>query len=125
MDLVVDGGHVVALWGEVYSSLNAKIRRAGSNRGPDPDGDGLANNADPDDDGDGTDDLSDAFPTDPLETTDTDSDGLGDNAETGTGSYVGPTDTGTESDNPDSDGDGVRLTGPTHFPLDCRGDGRH
>jgi hypothetical protein len=38
---------------------------------------------------------------------DSDGDGLADSAETGTGVYRGPGDTGTYPDNPDSDGDGA------------------
>jgi hypothetical protein len=60
-----------------------------------------------DSDGDGVADDEDAFPNDPNESVDTDGDGLGDNAETGTGIFVGPTDTGTDPTNADSDGDGI------------------
>ncbi len=38
---------------------------------------------------------------------DTDGDGLPDYAETGTGIFVSPWDTGTDPNNPDSDGDGI------------------
>ena len=41
-------------------------------RTADSDGDGVGNNADTDDDGDGVDDNADAFPLDPLRTTDSD-----------------------------------------------------
>lgn len=47
--------------------------------------------------------------TDPTKA-DTDGDGLTDNVETGTGFYVGPTDTGTDPLKPDTDNDG-RLDG--------------
>ncbi len=36
---------------------------------------------DPDDDNDGTDDMSDSFPLDPMESEDSDSDGIGNNAD--------------------------------------------
>ncbi|MBU0677307.1 MAG: VCBS repeat-containing protein [Verrucomicrobia bacterium] len=39
---------------------------------------------------------------------DTDGDGLADEVETNTGTYNGPSDTGTDPDNPDSDGDGTK-----------------
>mgnify|MGYP005993838673 CR=1 FL=1 len=52
-----------------------------------------------DSDGDGVNDTADAFPLDPTETTDTDSDGTGDNADA------------------DADGDGVNDTADA-FPLD-------
>jgi len=39
--------------------------------------------------------------------TDTDQDGLCDSVETDTGSYVGPQDTGTDPNNPDTDGDTI------------------
>ena len=45
----------------------------------DTDGDSVGNACDLDDDNDGVADTSDAFPLDPAETTDTDSDGIGDN----------------------------------------------
>ena len=48
---------------------------------PDNDGDGLPDCVDPDDDNDGTDDVDDAFPFDPTEDTDSDSDGVGNNAD--------------------------------------------
>ena len=86
-------------------------------------------------DGDEVPDLSDAFPLDPLESTDTDGDGTGNNAdldddgdgiedvwETNTGIYVGPGNTGTNPLNPDTDGDGI-LDGADLAPLDgadCR-----
>jgi hypothetical protein len=89
----------------------------------------------PDTDGDGLLDGSDAFPLDPLESTDTDGDGTGNNAdldddgdglpdtvETGTGIYVSPSNTGTFSLIADSDGDGL-LDGDDLSPLDgtdCR-----
>jgi hypothetical protein len=41
-----------------------------------------------------------------ADNTDNDDDGLLDVVETGTGTYVSPTDTGTDPLNPDSDGDG-------------------
>ncbi len=46
------------------------------------DNDPLGDVCDPDDDGDGANDVDDAFPLDPAETTDTDGDGTGDNADT-------------------------------------------
>ena len=55
----------------------------------DTDNDGILNHADNDDDGDGVDDVDDAFPLDPSETSDLDGDGIGDIADT------------------DDDGDGV------------------
>jgi hypothetical protein len=41
---------------------------------------------------------------------DSDSDGLDDSVETGTGVYVSPADTGTDPNNPDTDGDGLSDT---------------
>ena len=59
-------------------------------------------------------DAEDAFPEDPNETTDTDGDGIGDNAETNTGIYLSPTDTGTDPENADSDGDGLSDSSETN-----------
>jgi hypothetical protein len=86
----------------------------------DTDGDGTGDNADTDDDDDGVGDSEDAFPLDPAESVDTDGDGTGNNAdtdddgdgladgsETNTGTYVSPTNTGTDPLNADTDGDGV------------------
>ena len=42
-----------------------------------------------------------------LSAIDTDADGLDDSVETNTGVYVSPTNTGTDPNNPDSDGDGA------------------
>jgi len=42
----------------------------------------VPNDSDPDDDNDGVDDVNDAFPLDPSESTDYDGDGIGDNADT-------------------------------------------
>jgi|GEM_PF-3597091 len=69
--------------------------------GIDTDGDGINDENDPDIDGDGTPNDTDAFPTDPTETTDTDSDGIGNNADA------------------DADGDGVVDNGK----IDSDGDG--
>ena len=100
----------------------------GDNSDLDSDGDGLANEYEHpecilslDCDMDGTPDVSDPFPTDPTEYSDTDSDGIGDNSD------------------PDSDGDqicdgsasfpGICSSGPDAFPydpaayLDTDGDG--
>ena len=60
-----------------------------------------------DSDGDGVADEDDAFPNDPNESADSDGDGLGDNAETDTGIYVSPTNTGTDPNDSDSDDDGI------------------
>ena len=49
--------------------------------GPDYDGDSLVDFLDPDDDNDGVEDNTDAFPTDPAESMDTDNDRVGDNAD--------------------------------------------
>ena len=71
-------------------------------------------------------------PTDP----DTDDDGLSDGVESGTGTFVGATDTGTDALNPDTDGDGLRDgvetnsgifvdttdTGTSPFSVDSDGD---
>ena len=51
--------------------------------GDDFDGDGTPDNIDTDDDNDGVLDIDDAFPLDSAETTDTDGDGIGDNADIG------------------------------------------
>ena len=100
----------------------------GDNSDLDSDGDGLANEYEHpecilslDCDMDGTPDVSDPFPTDPTEYSDTDNDGIGDNSD------------------PDSDGDqicdgsasfpGICSSGPDAFPydpaayLDTDGDG--
>ena len=45
---------------------------------------------------------------------DTDGDGIGDNAETNTGIYLSPTDTGTDPENADSDGDGLSDSSETN-----------
>ena len=47
----------------------------------DSDGDGTDNATDTDDDGDGVEDSSDAFPLDPNESSDADSDGIADSDE--------------------------------------------
>ena len=65
----------------------------------DNDGDLVCDPVDPDDDNDGVDDISDAFPMDPYESSDLDNDGIGDNAD------------------PDDDGDGY-LDGADAFPTD-------
>lgn len=51
----------------------------------DTDDDGIFNSEDTDDDNDGISDVNDAFPTNPLETTDTDGDGIGDNEDEDSG----------------------------------------
>jgi len=88
----------------------------------DTDGDGLTDGEevliygtdplDPDTDGDGTDDGEEVDAgTDPTDETDypysqdSDNDGLVDDVETGTGVYNSPVDTGTDPQNPDTDGD--------------------
>ena len=63
------------------------------------DGDLSCDVVDPDDDNDGVEDLTDAFPFDPYESSDLDIDGIGDNAD------------------PDDDGDGY-LDGADAFPED-------
>jgi hypothetical protein len=91
----------------------------GDNQDADDDGDGLSDEeelllgTDPlrtDSDGDLEEDFYDAFPTDPSETTDTDLDGIGDNADA------------------DDDADGLsddeeRLLGTNQFLADTDGDG--
>ena len=67
-------------------------------------------------DGDGAGDACDAFPNDPAETLDSDNDGVGNNAETNTGVYVSDTNTGSDPNNPDSDGDGI-LDGVETFTI--------
>ena len=81
----------------------------GDNSDLDSDGDGLANEYEHpecilslDCDMDGTPDVSDPFPTDPTEYSDTDNDGIGDNSD------------------PDSDGDQI-CDGSTSFPGICTG----
>lgn len=69
----------------------------------DIDGDDVVGDADMDDDGDGTPDATDAFPQDPAETTDADSDGVGDHADLKTTSDTVDDHTPT----PDTDGDGM------------------
>ena len=73
--------------------------------------------------------------TDPTNS-DTDDDGLPDGVETGTGTFVGATDTGTDALNPDTDGDGLSDgvetnsgifidatdTGTSPFSVDSDGD---
>ena len=79
-----------------------------------------------DTDGDGASDGADAFPLDPAEWTDTDSDGIGDNADTdddGDGlndDAEGSEGTGTDPLNPDTDGDGVEFCDDSDdkFPLE-------
>lgn len=66
----------------------------------DTDGDGQGDACDPDDDGDGTPDGQDAFPLDPDENTDTDSDTVGDNADNC------PTNANASQADTDSDGQG-------------------
>ncbi|MGB7301036.1 MAG: galactose oxidase-like domain-containing protein [Burkholderiaceae bacterium] len=48
----------------------------------DTDGDGIFDDVDTDDDNDGVDDINDAFPLDPTESTDTDNDTIGNNLDT-------------------------------------------
>ncbi len=79
----------------------------------DLDGDGAQAEVDTDDDGDGTIDSADAFPLDPAETTDVDSDGVGDHADLRT---TGET-VDTHEPTPDSDGDGK-----LDFEDNCAGD---
>ena len=74
-----------------------------------------------DTDGDGTPDNTDDFPLDPLEDTDTDVDGIGDNSDTdddndGVSDADEVTD-GTDPLNPDTDGDGT-PDNTDDFPLD-------
>jgi len=117
-------GHWVAVW-QSWENLNGTA-------GTDDDIFFATSN---DIDGDEIPDLSDAFPLDPLESTDTDGDGTGNNAdldddgdglpdavETHTGTYIDSSNTGTDPLNPDSDFDGV-PDGNDLAPLsggDCR-----
>ena len=75
----------------------------------------------PDSDGDGTPDAADDFPSDPTEDTDTDGDGIGDNADTdddGDGiSDTDETSDGTDPLDADSDDDGT-PDAEDDFPLD-------
>ena len=78
----------------------------------DYDGDGLANDLPSDYD-------AAEGPTSGLVAdTDDDADGLNDSIETGTGTYVDGSDTGTNPLNPDTDGDGI-CDGPVAFPGVC------
>ena len=54
----------------------------------------------------------------PLTPADSDGDGLDDSVETNTGIYVSPNDTGTDPNNPDTDGDGVGDNADV-FPNDA------
>lgn len=113
-----------------------------ANEDTDTDGDGIGNNTDTDDDGDGISDIdegtagtnplladsdgdgrrdgSDAFPLDPSETTDTDKDGIGDNADTDDDddgvSDADELSQGTKPLLADTDGDGIQ-DGADAFPL--------
>ena len=75
----------------------------------------------PDSDGDGTPDAADDFPSDPNEDTDTDGDGIGDNADTDDdGDGISDTDEASDGTDPldaDSDGDGT-PDAEDDFPLD-------
>ena len=75
----------------------------------------------PDSDGDGTPDAADDFPSDPTEDTDTDGDGIGDNADTDDdGDGISDTDEASDGTDPldaDSDGDGT-PDAEDDFPLD-------
>ena len=86
--------------------------------GPDLDGDGMCDAGDSDQDGDTVPDASDAFPRDPNESVDTDHDGIGNNADTDddgdgltdqaevtAGTDPLKKDTGTNPNDPDTDGD--------------------
>ncbi len=87
------------------------------------DGDSLGDVCDPDMDGDGTDNEFDAFPLDPSETSDTDSDTVGDNsdncvndANTNQSNIDG--DTLGDVCDPDMDGDGVANAIELYFGGD-------
>ena len=75
----------------------------------------------PDSDGDGTPDAADDFPSDPTEDTDTDGDGIGDNADTDDdGDGISDTDEASDGTDPldaDSDDDGT-PDAEDDFPLD-------
>jgi len=81
----------------------------------DLDGDDIGDACDQDDDGDGVADLSDAFPQDPTEWSDSDGDGIGDNSDEET------------CDGIDNDGDGIADNGfDLHeFYPDADGDGQY
>lgn len=76
-------------FGDITTAIDAET---------DTDGDGLVNLIDPDDDNDGVLDSSDDLPLDPSESLDTDTDGIGDNADN--------CPTVSSSNNLDSDSDG-------------------
>ena len=69
----------------------------------DLDGDGIPNSSDPDIDGDGVANQVDAFPWDPAETKDTDSDGVGDRSDLRSKGGAG---VDSQNATPDTDGDG-------------------
>jgi hypothetical protein len=95
-----------------------------TDNGIDTDEDGINNATDTDDDNDGTPDTSDAFPTNPNETADTDGDGIGDNSDADINGD-GINDNGTDTDgdgindanDPDIDGDGISNDADA-FPTD-------
>jgi hypothetical protein len=69
----------------------------------DLDGDGLTNDKDPDIDGDGVPNMMDAFPYDPAETKDSDTDGVGDRSDL---KSMGGNGIDHKNPTPDTDGDG-------------------
>lgn len=92
------------------------------------DEDGLGNVCDDDDDNDGVNDENDAFPLDPTESVDTDTDGVGDNADN-CPTVANASQTNTDGDSlgdacdPDDDNDGVIDEDDLYHPLDpylCR-----
>ena len=78
----------------------------------DYDGDGLANDLP------GDYDAAEGPTSGLVADSDDDADGLNDSIETGTGTYVDGSDTGTNPLNPDTDGDGI-CDGPVAFPGVC------
>ena len=116
--LFVAAADIGVTTGEILNTLRSEILLTGETDnsgglGAVAAGDAVLGRAQPDDDGDddGVPNFSDAFPSDPAETTDTDGDGVGNNADTDDDNDGVPDvqedGAGTDPLNPDSDNDGV------------------